>query len=125
VWDWDQQDDQHGSWVLAHSVSVAELLRRNPEANAFMDGRKAKLLSPLGFHPTDEDVVFLEVAGAMAAYSIESGALTLLSVFDHLLLEPRDVFPYEHPHYPVDVPAVKSSGIPESPGLPTPELLVL
>ncbi|CAO2171090.1 unnamed protein product [Urochloa humidicola] len=139
VWDMRLRGGK-GAWELAHQTSVAELLRRNPQVEALLHNSRTPLLgsevshgerllfSPLGFHPTRHDVVFLAVPGAVAAYSMELGTVSLeCTLDDGFLLGPYDLFQYEHPPWPVQIPAIKSSDIPESlrAPLPSPELLLL
>ncbi|CAL4948014.1 unnamed protein product [Urochloa decumbens] len=140
VWHMRLRDGGKGAWELAHQISVKELLRRNPHVGAAVlqmqhsrgsevsARRDDGLFSPLGFHPTRHDVVFLAVPWAVAAYSMELGTVNLeCTLDDGYLLGPYDLFQYEHPPCPVQIPAIKSSDIPESlrAPLPSPELLLL
>lgn len=66
MWAWvcDSQSSQtttriaRVAWTLLHRVGITELLARNPEAAAH--GSHVTPV-PVGFHPTDVDVVFLEL----------------------------------------------------------------
>ncbi|KAF8696688.1 hypothetical protein HU200_036312 [Digitaria exilis] len=98
---WDLQTKGGDSmWMLAHRVGIAQLLERNPEVAC---GR------PLGFHPTDDGVVFLGIPGAVAAYSIQNGTMSLHHLTHDCYLRSRDMFPYVHPPYLVQIPAIKNS----------------
>ncbi|KAF8671001.1 hypothetical protein HU200_050279 [Digitaria exilis] len=97
---WDLQTKGGDSmWMLAHRVGIAQLLERNPEVAC---------VRPLGFHPTD-DVVFLGIPGAVAAYSIQNGTMSLHHLTHDCYLRSRDMFPYVHPPYLVQIPAIKNS----------------
>ncbi|TVU34192.1 hypothetical protein EJB05_16023, partial [Eragrostis curvula] len=97
-----------GRWSLSLRVTIADLVALNPEvAGSFMCDRYGNTrINPVGFHPTDEDVVFIAMPGAVFAYSMERGTLTLLRRTKDCLI-PADVYPYTHPDYPVQVPAIK------------------
>ncbi|GJM94108.1 hypothetical protein PR202_ga10724 [Eleusine coracana subsp. coracana] len=61
VWD-SKEGGKNIMWMLVHRVGVAELLERNTEAAALCDYPE-----PLGFHPTNEDVVFVTMADSVFA----------------------------------------------------------
>ncbi|CAL4949148.1 unnamed protein product [Urochloa decumbens] len=111
VWFLQTNGGGDSMWMLAHRVGIAQLLEQNPEAADFMlDSRMS--ITPLGFHSTDDNVVFLGVSGksdAVAAYSIENGIMSLHQLTSSCLLRSTDMFPYVHPPYLVQIPAIKNS----------------
>ncbi|TVU34195.1 hypothetical protein EJB05_16026, partial [Eragrostis curvula] len=106
-------------WKQRDKVSIAVLMELNPEAATFLrNGDPAAgsslhgAFTPLGFHPTDDDVIFVALPGAVFAYSIGHRTLNLLQRTHELeSATPADVFPYVHPAYPVQIPPVKNSSI--------------
>ncbi|CAO2190760.1 unnamed protein product [Urochloa humidicola] len=96
-----------------------ELAEMNGEATSFLmrelgvshEGvtnlmKRNDLFHVLGFHPTDEDIVYFDVARSVAAYSMGRREITLQS--------PRqcyesDLFPYVHPPHPVLIPEIKNN----------------
>ncbi|OEL16793.1 hypothetical protein BAE44_0022193 [Dichanthelium oligosanthes] len=72
VWDADDSYAAQGggghdmSWV--HKVGAVELMKRNPEAAAFLRNKTPstwdhRQLKSVGVHPIDDDVIFLELPG--------------------------------------------------------------
>ncbi|KAL6615054.1 hypothetical protein ACP70R_037324 [Stipagrostis hirtigluma subsp. patula] len=99
VWDL-QSEGANSTWMLVHQVAVAELLEQNPEADGY--------LIPLGFHPTNDDVVFLGMTGAVFAYSIEHGTMNLQCTHHRYdSPHPYNMFPYVHPPFRVHIPEIK------------------
>ncbi|KAL6615102.1 hypothetical protein ACP70R_037372 [Stipagrostis hirtigluma subsp. patula] len=120
VWDWQQLQAQAGgdhgvaSWTLVHRVCVEELMQRNREAAAFLRGQTPRCplhwhVKPIGFHPTNDDVIFVALPGAAFAYSVEHGTMSLQCAHDCDFTSTADTFPYVHPPYPVQIPAIKDS----------------
>lgn len=117
VWECDSQSSEtttttrtaRDAWTLLHRVAITELLERNAEAAAVMP-HGSHIVTPVGFHPTDVDVVFLEVPGAaaMLAYSMEHGTMNLQWTHNGDGTSVH-VFPYVHPPYPVQVPRINNS----------------
>ncbi|CAL4956095.1 unnamed protein product [Urochloa decumbens] len=105
VWDSETVDDDHAhaAWVLAHRVAMAELLGQSSDEAAWHRRR----IKPVGFHPTDVDVVFLALPSGVAAYSIEHGTMDLQCTLN-CFAAPADVFAYVHPPYPVQIPAIQN-----------------
>ncbi|KAG2589499.1 hypothetical protein PVAP13_5NG361743, partial [Panicum virgatum] len=69
-------------WTLVHRVGTTELVARNPGAAALLRNKYTSTWSdrhikPAGVHPTDDAVVFLALPGAVVAYSIEDGTMSL------------------------------------------------
>jgi hypothetical protein len=112
VWDLQTGGVDGTEWELVHQVDVMELAERNPEATAIVTKRKYvecriksnTLFSVLGFHPTSDDIIFLDVNGAVVAYSIKHG--TTRHQCSHQYLH-HNVFPYVHPPHPVKIPNIK------------------
>ncbi|TVU34194.1 hypothetical protein EJB05_16025, partial [Eragrostis curvula] len=81
---WDSQTNRDGNimWTLVYriGVSVTELLEWNPEAAGCL--LESPFIEPVGFHPTDDDVVFLGMPGAVAAYSMEYGTISIQCTHD-------------------------------------------
>ncbi|TVU34197.1 hypothetical protein EJB05_16028, partial [Eragrostis curvula] len=75
VWDLQTKSDGNIRWKLVHRVGVTDILEWNPEAVGFLV--ESSIIKPVGFHPTDDDVVFLGMPGAVAAYSIEYGTMSI------------------------------------------------
>jgi hypothetical protein len=68
--------------------------------------------TPVGFHPTDEDVVFVALPDAVFAYSIKHGTMSPgCTTHGCLLPIVSDVYPYVHPAYPVQIPAIKDRNL--------------
>ncbi|CAO2190758.1 unnamed protein product [Urochloa humidicola] len=118
VWKYLQTEEGNRTWMLVHRFRIRELLKRNPEAAAdFMsdESLKATRRSPvrtLGFHPTNDDVVFLGIARIVAACSMQNGTMILQGTYDSYLsdyLEYSHIYPYVHPPNPVLIPPIKSS----------------
>lgn len=111
VWD-SKEGGGNIMWMLVHRVGVAELLDQNPEAHAFFCDEppttRRDYPAPLGFHPTNEDVVFINMPGSVFAYSMEHGTMSLQCTHDAYSAPPY-MFPYVHPHHPVHIPAIKNS----------------
>lgn len=111
---WDSKEGGGGNlkWTLVHCVDVAELLEQNPEAHAFLweepPTTRCDYPAPLGFHPTDEDVVFVNMPGSVFAYSMEHGTMNLQCTHDAYSAPPH-MFPYVHPAHPLVIPAIKKS----------------
>ncbi|CAO2183599.1 unnamed protein product [Urochloa humidicola] len=121
VWDLlsDVQAAGGARWRLVHRVDVMELAEMNEEATSFLmrelgvshEGvtnlmKRNDLFHVLGFHPTDEDIVYFDAARSVAAYSMGRREITLQS--------PRqcyesDLFPYVHPPHPVLIPEIKNT----------------
>ncbi|KAL6615432.1 hypothetical protein ACP70R_037702 [Stipagrostis hirtigluma subsp. patula] len=117
---WDQQLDGAGAqWAVVHHIGVVEMMERNPETAAFMRARAwlgveksmklNVLFSVLSFHPTDDDIVFLGVPGAVAAYSIQHCTMSFRCICSFHPSAPDQMFPYAHPatHCHVHIPVVK------------------
>ncbi|CAL4949146.1 unnamed protein product [Urochloa decumbens] len=120
VWDllWDVQAGRT-CWMLVHRVDVLELAKKNEEATSFFmrewgvnhEGvtnlvKRNDLFHVLGFHPTEDGIVYFDVGRSVAAYSMARREITLQS--------PRqcyssDLFPYVHPPYPVLIPEIKNN----------------
>ncbi|CAO2179475.1 unnamed protein product [Urochloa humidicola] len=119
VWDAATQGGDGGhagvsSWTLVHRVSAAELVEQNPGAVAFLRYKNPSAwddrhLKPVGVHPTDDDVIFLALPGAVVAYSIEHGTVSLGCRNDDNFVSAADTFPYVHPPFPLQIPAIKTS----------------
>ncbi|KAK3161084.1 hypothetical protein QOZ80_1BG0071620 [Eleusine coracana subsp. coracana] len=103
VWD-SKEGGKNIMWMLVHRVGVAELLERNTEAAALCDYPE-----PLGFHPTNEDVVFVTMAESVFAYSIEHGTMNLQCAHDKFSRPSFCIFPYVHPPHLLQIPAIKNS----------------
>ncbi|OEL16789.1 hypothetical protein BAE44_0022189 [Dichanthelium oligosanthes] len=102
---WDSETMEGHAWVLAHRVAITELLGQKSDATWHHCRIK-----PIGFHPTDVDVVFLALPAGVAAYSIEHGTMNLQC--KHNCFVTRAVmFPYVHPTCPLQIPANKSSAL--------------
>ncbi|RLN25231.1 hypothetical protein C2845_PM07G13310 [Panicum miliaceum] len=100
---WDSPTTEGRAWTLAHRVGIRELLGLNADATWLQ--RRVK---PVGFHPTDVDVVFLTLPAGVAAYSIEHGTMDLLCAHDCFAARAY-LFPYVHPPCPVQIPAIQNS----------------
>jgi hypothetical protein len=115
VWDQLREGKNGMCWTLVHQVGVMELAQRYlqtaPRAARFAEstiqGRinSNSLFRVLGFHPT-EDIIYMDVADTVAAYSMEHGVMRYES--------PRrcyriDIFPYVHPAHPVQIPTIKKA----------------
>ncbi|PUZ56145.1 hypothetical protein GQ55_5G272300 [Panicum hallii var. hallii] len=74
---WDSPTTEGRAWRLAHRVGIRELLGLNADATWLQPRVK-----PVGFHPTDVDVVFLALPAGVAAYSIEHGTMDPLCAHD-------------------------------------------
>ncbi|KAK3164598.1 hypothetical protein QOZ80_1AG0021660 [Eleusine coracana subsp. coracana] len=113
VWDSRTKSDGTIIWMLAHRLGAMELLERNPEAASFLLGgdTTSSVIKPIGFHPTNDDVVFLGLPRAVATYSIENGTLSLqcTSHYDLSYSYPDGMFPFVHPPYPLLIPAINNS----------------
>ncbi|KAK3164600.1 hypothetical protein QOZ80_1AG0021680 [Eleusine coracana subsp. coracana] len=112
VWDSKEGGRNIVMWMLVHRVGVAELLEQNPEAHAlFCDETpttRGDYPAPIGFHPTDEDIVFVNMPGSIFAYSMEHGTMNLQCTHD-AYSRPPYMFPYVHPPHLVQIPAIKNS----------------
>ncbi|CAO2179499.1 unnamed protein product [Urochloa humidicola] len=109
---WDLQTKGGDSmWMLAHRVGIAQLLEQNPEAAMLGSGSRISI-TPLGFHPTDDDFVFFGFSGAsnaVAAYSTKNGIMSLHQLTHSDFLRSTDMFAYVHPPYLVQIPTIKNS----------------
>ncbi|KAK3164597.1 hypothetical protein QOZ80_1AG0021650 [Eleusine coracana subsp. coracana] len=105
VWDSSQtkSDDGDITWMLVHRIGVNELFQRNPDV---LFGPSSHI-KPIGFHPTNDDIVFFGMPKAVVAYSI--GRSTMSSQYTDNYMSYNDVFPFVHPPYPVPIPAIKNS----------------
>jgi hypothetical protein len=95
-------------------VSNAKIMERNPEeAAAFLSNDDSYgPFTPVGFHPTDEDVVFVALHDAVFTYSIKHGTMSPgCTTHGCLLPIAADVYPYVHPAYPVQIPAIKDRNL--------------
>ncbi|KAG0538157.1 hypothetical protein BDA96_03G211200 [Sorghum bicolor] len=121
VWEWNDSQTTtttttttriaRDAWTLLHRVGIAELLERNPEAAAAA-GQGRSHVTPVGFHPTDVDVVFLELPwGVVVAYSMEHGTMNLQCTHNGYGTS-VNLFPYVHPPYPVQIPAINNNSSP-------------
>ncbi|CAL4956101.1 unnamed protein product [Urochloa decumbens] len=130
VWDAPQGSGGHrhgvSSWTLVHRVGAAELVERNPGAAAFLRYKNPSTwdhqhLKPVGVHPTDDDIIFVALPGAVVAYSIEHGTVSLGCRNDDGFVTAADTFPYVHPPFPLQIPAIKTSTLtlPDNGGSPT------
>jgi hypothetical protein len=87
----------------------------NPEAAAFLRDKSPSHWSyhhvkPIGIHPTDDDVIFVSLPGAVFAYSIEHGTMNLQCTHG-CFTTPADTFPFVHPPFPVQIPAIRNSSV--------------
>jgi len=119
VWDSSSQGQGGGDWALVHGVGVAELMERNPEAAAFLRDKSPSdwryhHVKPVGIHPTDDDVIFVSLPGAVFAYSTEHVTMNLQCTHS-CFTTPADTFPYEHPPFPVSIAAIRNSSVQASP----------
>ena len=100
---WDAPARQRGggrhgtSWTLVHRVRTAELVAWNPGAAAFLRNKYPSTwndhyFKPAGVHPTDDGVVFLALPGAVVAYSIEHGTMSLACAQDEDMVTTSDTF---------------------------------
>ena len=100
---WDSPTAEGRAWTLAHRVGIRELLGLKADATWLQ--RRVK---PVGFHPTDFDVIFLALPAGVAAYSIERGTMDPLCAHDCFAARAY-LFPYVHPPCPVQIPAIQPS----------------
>ncbi|KAL6615051.1 hypothetical protein ACP70R_037321 [Stipagrostis hirtigluma subsp. patula] len=119
VWN-TQKESGDGMWMLVQRVSIAELLERNPQVDAFLCCKLQKdydalinrnqCLKLLSFHPTNDDIIFLRMPGALASCSVKHGTMNLQCTYKSSS-EPSDsdMYPYVHPSYQVKIPAIKNS----------------
>ena len=106
-----------------HRVGTAELVARNPGAAALLRNKYTSTWSdrhikPAGVHPTDDAVVFLALPGAVVAYSIEDGTMSLACAQDEGMETTSDTFPYGHPPFLQKIPPIKSSLVRALPAAP-------
>ncbi|CAO2179503.1 unnamed protein product [Urochloa humidicola] len=97
---WDSETKEGGAWALAHRVGIAELLGESSASDA-----ARRYVKPVAFHPTDVDVVFLALPSGVATYSMKHGTMDMQCTHN-CFAAPADVFPYVHPPYPVQIPAI-------------------
>ncbi|TVU34201.1 hypothetical protein EJB05_16032, partial [Eragrostis curvula] len=107
------QDVTGHDWVLAFWAGVPQLMELNPEAAAFMSDKNVPPgtfdpLTPVGFHPTDETIVFVALPGAVFALCMESLTLDLWCTHD-CLATPQQIFPYQHSCVMRRIPVIKNS----------------
>ena len=104
-------------------VGTAELVARNPGAAAFLRNKYPSTwndhyFKPAGVHPTDDGVVFLALPGAVVAYSIEHGTMSLACAQDEDMVTASDTFPYVHPPFLQKIPPIKCSLVRALPAAP-------
>lgn len=115
VWN---KEDGNAVWLLVHSISVVDLLGLNQELEAFLCSKVfnwEKRFKLLAFHPTDQGVIFLSIhtnvvsrlLGVVLAYSIQHGTLSLQCT--QRSTDSSEIFPYVHPPYPRQIPAINNS----------------
>lgn len=88
VWDLKAEGENGMCWTLIHQVGVIELAQRNLEetfrviefarSNVEAHINSNSLFTVFRFHPT-EDIIFMDVANAVAAYSIKHGTVPMPS----------------------------------------------
>uniref|UniRef100_A0ACD5X231 Uncharacterized protein n=2 Tax=Avena sativa TaxID=4498 RepID=A0ACD5X231_AVESA len=114
VWDLRREGENGMCWTLVHQVGVMELAQQNLETatraatfvGSTIQGRiNSSLIWVLGFHPT-EDIVYMDVANAVASYSMEQGTIRYGSPRKCFCM---DVFSYVHPAHPVKIPTIKDT----------------
>uniref|UniRef100_A0ACD5ZY81 Uncharacterized protein n=1 Tax=Avena sativa TaxID=4498 RepID=A0ACD5ZY81_AVESA len=114
VWDLRREGGNGMCWKLVHQVGVMDLAQQNLEAAtcgakfflSTIQGRinSSSLFPLLGFHPT-EDIIYMDVANTVYAYSMEQGTMRYES--------PRQcfrtgIFSYVHPAHPVKIPTIEA-----------------
>ncbi|CAO2203790.1 unnamed protein product [Urochloa humidicola] len=104
---WDSEKMDGSAWALAHWIGITELLEQQ---NSELRSAQSCSVKPLGFHPTDADAVFLALPWGVAAYSMKHGTMDLQCTHN-CFAAPADVFPYVHPPYPVQIPAIRNLAV--------------